>query len=140
MINIIGLGPGEFDYITKIGEKLIYDSDILIGGKRNLESIEDFNGEKIKSIAKDAADLGIELFVLDDGWFGTRDNDDSSLGDWFVNEEKIQGKPKLKEQLELHPDWIDLINNAMEGKKAEEVIDADILAEANKLVNTSKEE
>ena len=56
------------------------------------------------------------------------------------NEEKIQGKPKLKEQLELHPDWIDLINNAMEGKKAEEVIDADILAEANKLVNTSKEE
>ena len=50
-----------------------------------------FNGEKIKSIAKDAADLGIELFVLDDGWFGTRDNDDSSLGDWFVNEEKIQG-------------------------------------------------
>ena len=47
MINIIGLGPGEFDYITKIGEKLIYASDILIGGKRNLESIEDFNGEKI---------------------------------------------------------------------------------------------
>ena len=34
MINIIGLGPGEFDYITKIGEKLIYASDILIGGKR----------------------------------------------------------------------------------------------------------
>ena len=47
MINIIGLGPGEFDYITKIGEKLIYASDILIGGKRNLESIKDFNGEKI---------------------------------------------------------------------------------------------
>ena len=47
MINIIGLGPGEFDYITKIGEKLIYASDILIGGKRNLESIENFNGEKI---------------------------------------------------------------------------------------------
>ena len=35
--------------------------------------------------------LGIELFVLDDGWFGKRDNDDCSLGDWFVNEEKIQG-------------------------------------------------
>ena len=33
MINIIGLGPGEFDYITKLGEKLIYASDILIGGK-----------------------------------------------------------------------------------------------------------
>lgn len=47
MINIIGLGPGEFDYITKLGEKLIYDSDILIGGKRNLESVNDFEGEKI---------------------------------------------------------------------------------------------
>ena len=46
MINIIGLGPGEFDYITKMGEKLIYSSDILIGGKRNLESIENFSGEK----------------------------------------------------------------------------------------------
>lgn len=47
MINIIGLGPGEFDYITKLGEKLIYSSDILIGGRRNLESIENFSGEKI---------------------------------------------------------------------------------------------
>ena len=47
MINIIGLGPGEFDYITKMGEKLIYSSDILIGGKRNLESIENFSREKI---------------------------------------------------------------------------------------------
>lgn len=47
MINIIGLGPGEFDYITKLGEKLIYSSDVLIGGKRNLESIKDFRGEKI---------------------------------------------------------------------------------------------
>ena len=64
---------------------------------------------------------------------------DLSTGE-ILNQEKIQGKPKLKEQLELHPEWIDLINNAMEGKKAEEVIDADILAEANKLVNTSKEE
>ena len=47
MINIIGLGHGEFDYITKMGEKLIYSSDILIVGKRNLESIENFSGEKI---------------------------------------------------------------------------------------------
>ena len=50
-----------------------------------------FNGEKIKSIAKDAADLGIELFVLDDGWFGKRDDDFSGLGDWFVNEKKLCG-------------------------------------------------
>lgn len=51
----------------------------------------DFNNEKIKNIAKEASNLGIELFVLDDGWFGERNNDDCSLGDWFVNEEKLKG-------------------------------------------------
>lgn len=51
----------------------------------------DFNNEKIKDIAKESSNLGIELFVLDDGWFGERNNDDCSLGDWFVNEEKIKG-------------------------------------------------
>lgn len=51
----------------------------------------DFNDEKIEAIAKDAASLGIELFVLDDGWFGERNSDKSSLGDWFVNENKIKG-------------------------------------------------
>ncbi len=49
----------------------------------------DFTGDKLVSIARDAADLGIELFVLDDGWFGERNNDKSSLGDWFVNEKKL---------------------------------------------------
>ena len=48
MINLIGLGPGNTDYITKIGEKLIQNSDVVIGGKRNLESIVDFEGEKIE--------------------------------------------------------------------------------------------
>ena len=48
MINVIGLGPGNTDYITKLGDSLIRDSDILIGGKRNLESIADFKGEKIE--------------------------------------------------------------------------------------------
>lgn len=48
MINVIGLGPGNTDYITKLGEKLIQNSDVLIGGKRNLESIVDFEGEKIE--------------------------------------------------------------------------------------------
>lgn len=48
MINVIGLGPGNTDYITKLGEKLIETSDVVIGGKRNLESIKDFNGEKIE--------------------------------------------------------------------------------------------
>ena len=51
----------------------------------------DFNDEKIEAIAKDASSLGVELFVLDDGWFGERNSDKSSLGDWFVNEEKLKG-------------------------------------------------
>ena len=86
----------------------------------------------------DYIDVGLQTGVINQrgAYF---DILDLSTGE-ILNEEKIQGKPKLKEQLESHPDWIDLINNAMEGKKAEEVIDADILAEANKLVNTSKEE
>lgn len=49
----------------------------------------DFNEEKILHLAKTASELGIELFVLDDGWFGKRDNDRSSLGDWFVNKQKL---------------------------------------------------
>ena len=51
----------------------------------------DFNEVKIKEIAKEASKLGMELFVLDDGWFGNRNDDKSSLGDWFVNENKLKG-------------------------------------------------
>ena len=51
----------------------------------------DFNETNIREIAKEASSLGMELFVLDDGWFGKRDDDTTSLGDWFVNEEKIKG-------------------------------------------------
>ena len=47
-------------------------------------------------IAQSAAELGVELFVLDDGWFGKRNGDTSSLGDWYVNEDKIKcGLPEL---------------------------------------------
>ena len=49
----------------------------------------DFNEEKILEIAKAGSELGIELFVLDDGWFGKRDDDRSSLGDWFVDHNKL---------------------------------------------------
>ena len=49
----------------------------------------DFTGEKLVTIAKSAAELGVELFVLDDGWFGKRDDDNSGLGDWFPNEKKL---------------------------------------------------
>lgn len=89
----------------------------------------DFNETSIKNIAKEASNLGMELFVLDDGWFGKRNNDDCSLGDWFVNEEKIKGglgklskeindmglqfglwfEPEMvcpvSELYEKHPDW-----------------------------------
>ncbi|WP_233004708.1 alpha-galactosidase [Exiguobacterium aurantiacum] len=49
----------------------------------------DFDEAKIKSIVDESATLGIELFVLDDGWFGRRDDDYTSLGDWFEYEQKI---------------------------------------------------
>lgn len=49
----------------------------------------DFNESKIINLAKKASELGIELLVLDDGWFGKRNDDTSSLGDWFVNKEKL---------------------------------------------------
>lgn len=51
-----------------------------------------FTGEKLIEIAKVAKELGIEMFVLDDGWFGARSWDDKGLGDWIVNEEKMGGK------------------------------------------------
>lgn len=51
----------------------------------------DFNEEKILNIARQASKLGIDMMVLDDGWFGKRDGDCSGLGDWFVNEKKLNG-------------------------------------------------
>ena len=49
----------------------------------------DFTEEKLVEMAKKAKEVGIELFVLDDGWFGKRNDDTSSLGDWFVNKDKL---------------------------------------------------
>lgn len=90
----------------------------------------DFDEEKILAIAKKAHDLGIELFVLDDGWFGKRDDDTSSLGDWYPNLEKLpEGIKGISEKIadmgmqfglwfepemvsrrselcKAHPDWI----------------------------------
>lgn len=51
----------------------------------------DFNKDNLIAIAKEAAELNLDMLVLDDGWFGKRDDDNSSLGDWFVNEEKLKG-------------------------------------------------
>lgn len=53
-----------------------------------------FNTEKLLDIAREAKKLGIEMLVMDDGWFGKREDDVSGLGDWFVNEKKLGGKLK----------------------------------------------
>lgn len=77
----------------------LYQSRLARGKWRDLErpilinnweaTYFDFNEEKLLEIASVAKDLGIELFVLDDGWFGKRNDDTTSLGDWFVNLEKL---------------------------------------------------
>ncbi|MCR5761829.1 MAG: alpha-galactosidase [Treponema sp.] len=61
-----------------------------------------FDTDKLLDIAKEAKKDGIEMLVMDDGWFGHRNNDDSSLGDWTVNEAKIKGGLK---------NLVDKINN-----------------------------
>lgn len=49
----------------------------------------DFDEEKLMAIAQSAAEAGVELFVMDDGWFGHRDDDTTSLGDWQVDPRKL---------------------------------------------------
>lgn len=90
----------------------------------------DFTADRLVEIAREAAALGIELFVMDDGWFGSRNDDNSGLGDWRVNLEKLPGglealAPRIKELgmkfgiwmepemvnevsdlYRAHPDWI----------------------------------
>lgn len=60
-----------------------------------------FTEEKLLTLVKEAQSLGVELFVLDDGWFGHRDDDTSSLGDWFVYQKKLpHGLKHLGEEIE----------------------------------------
>lgn len=60
----------------------------------------DFDDVKLLEIAKAAKNMGVDMLVMDDGWFGKRDDDNSGLGDWVVNEEKIKGGlHKLVEQI-----------------------------------------
>lgn len=90
----------------------------------------DFDEEKILTIAKKAKEAGVELFVLDDGWFGARNDDYRGLGDWYVNLNKLpDGIKGLSEKVEemglkfglwvelemvnkdsdlyrAHPDWV----------------------------------
>lgn len=59
-----------------------------------------FDADRINEIAHAGKELGLELFVLDDGWFGKRDNDDSSLGDWVEDRRKLpEGLGKLGEDI-----------------------------------------
>ncbi len=95
----------------------------------------DFDEDKIVNIAKKAKECGVELMVLDDGWFGKRNDDTTSLGDWFVNCDKLPGgvdglakkindlgmkfgiwvEPEMvseKSKLyEAHPDWCLQVRN-----------------------------
>ncbi len=90
----------------------------------------DFDEEKILNIARKARDLGVELMVLDDGWFGARNTERAGLGDWFVNKDKLpDGIAGLADKIEAmgmkfglwfepemvnedsdlyraHPDWV----------------------------------
>ena len=90
----------------------------------------DYDHERLLKLARESADLGVELFVLDDGWFGHRNDDSSSLGDWWENPQKLPGglsalsaelrqigmelgvwiEPEMvSEDSELyraHPDWV----------------------------------
>lgn len=60
----------------------------------------DFDDEKLLGIARAAVDMGVDLFVLDDGWFGKRDDDNSGLGDWKVNRQKLKnGISGLSEEI-----------------------------------------
>ena len=107
-----------------------------------------FDTQKLIDIAREASKDGIEMLVMDDGWFGHRSFDDSSLGDWYVNEEKLKGglKPLVDEVNKLgmkfgiwfepemvspdsdlfraHPDWAIQIKGRVPGMaRAQYVLD-----------------
>lgn len=129
-----GLGGMSRTFHTLYGRRLARgpwrdrERPILIN---NWEAMKfDFNEEKLLKLASDAQKLGVELFVLDDGWFGRRNNDHAGLGDWMENLEKLpHGISGLAERIEAlgmkfglwiepemvnmdsdlyraHPDWI----------------------------------
>jgi alpha-galactosidase len=101
-----------------------------------------FTKAKLIGLMKKAADLGVELFVLDDGWFGERDDDSHGLGDWKCNTKKIPGglkalsdvadslhlrfgiwmEPEMVNEdskcFKAHPDWIirDPLHTPLKGR------------------------
>ena len=97
-----GLGGMSRAYADFLRERIINPN--FVYGRRpivvnNWEATYfDFDDEKLFSLIDEAAALGIDAFVLDDGWFGKRNDDTSSLGDWFVNTDKLKGglKPVIE--------------------------------------------
>ena len=129
-----GFGPISRQFHRAIRKSLIRDpwadrrKPVLINHWEATEAR--FTADRLAEIAQEAAALDLELFVMDDGWFGARNDDNAGLGDWFVNEEKLPGglgalvervkalgmsfgiwiEPEMvNEDSELyraHPDWI----------------------------------
>lgn len=90
-----GIGQMSRNFHDLMREHLIKDrykglkTPILINSWE--ASYFDFDQDSLLALAKQAAPLGIDLFVMDDGWFGNRNDDTTSLGDWYVNENKLKG-------------------------------------------------
>lgn len=106
---ILVYSPNGFGELSRKMHHFIYDNIMQSKWKNRQRPILvnsweaayfSFDDEKLLDMAKDASDLGIEMFVLDDGWFGHRDNDNSSLGDWYVDPRKIKiGMGNLTKQI-----------------------------------------
>lgn len=89
-----------FDAMTGAFHKL-YRKHLIRGEYRNKKrpilinnweaTYFNFDTDKLLSIAREASKLGIEMLVMDDGWFGKRSSDNCALGDWVVNEDKLKG-------------------------------------------------
>ena len=90
-----GLGELSREYADLIREKIMNPAFAFAPRPIVINNWEatyfDFDRDKLFSIIDEAANLGVDMFVLDDGWFGNRNSDSSGLGDWYVNEKKLVG-------------------------------------------------
>lgn len=90
-----GLGELSREYADLIREKIMNPAFAFAPRPIVINNWEatyfDFDRDKLFSIIDEAAKLGVDTFVLDDGWFGNRNSDSSGLGDWYVNEKKLVG-------------------------------------------------
>lgn len=99
-------GKDGFESVSRqlhnfIRENIVRDGNAEAYGSILLNSWEgcymDFDTDKLIDEIRSAAKIGVELFVLDDGWFGARNDDSKSLGDWFVNNQKVDLKRVIDE-------------------------------------------